>query len=135
MKLFWILAPCLRGVYSDQFAHSRPPLANAPDVSSTATCFATVAMSLFAALAAALISPLPAPSGPALVLMRAPGVLMLLVFPPGASGALRYDSPFPPCARVWGAPEEAGSTDSSVEHASLQLFFGPPSSVLTIGSA
>ena len=26
--------------------------------------------------------------------------------PPGASGASRYDSPFPLCEKAWGAPEE-----------------------------
>ena len=119
MKLFWILAPCLWGVYSGQFAHSRPPLANAPDVSSMATCFAIVTMSLSATPAAVLISLLLAPSGPVLVLTRAPGVLMILVFPPGASGAFPYDSPPLLCTRARGDLKELSSTDPSAEYAPL----------------
>ena len=111
------------------FAHLRPPLVNAPAVSSMATCFVIVAMSLAAAPAVARISLLPAPDGLALLLMRAPGVPMILVLPPGVSGALLYDLPPCVCEGAWGAPAEAGPQDSLIEYAPFELFLGPPGPV------
>lgn len=69
MRLFWILAYCLWVVNSIRFALSMPPLASAPGACNMATCSNTPAMSLFAALAMAPISPQLGPIRPVLALM------------------------------------------------------------------
>ena len=94
MRQFSTLARCRWAVNFAQSALLRLPHASAPDAFSMATCCATAAMSLSAAHAADPIFLLHAPTGPMWALMPAPGMLLLLILPPGASGAFPYD--FPP---------------------------------------
>ena len=94
MWQFSTLARCRWAVNFAQSALLRLPHASAPDAFSMATCCATAAMSLFAAHAADPIFLLHAPTGPMWALMPAHGMVLLLIRPPGASGAFPYD--FPP---------------------------------------
>ena len=94
MRQFSTLARCRWAVNFAQSALLRLPHASAPDAFSMATCCDTAAMSLSAALAADPIFLPHAPTGPVWALMQAHGMLLLLILPPGASGAFPYD--FPP---------------------------------------
>ena len=96
MPQFSTLARCLWAVNFAPSAPLRLPHARVPDASSMATCCGTAAMSLSAAPAEAPIFLPLAPTGPVRVLMLAHGMLLILILPPGASGAFPYDSAPPP---------------------------------------
>ena len=99
--------------------------------SSMATCCSTAAMSLSAAPAEAPIFLPLAPTRPVRALMLAHGLLLILILPPGASGAFPYDSAPLLCARARGDFRELRSMDPLAEHAPLELFLGPSDPILT----
>ena len=133
MPQFSTLARCLWAMNFAQSAPLRLPHARVPDASSMATCCGTAAMSLSAAPAEAPIFLPLAPTRPVRALMLAHGMLLILILPPGASGAFPYDSAPLLCARARGDFRELRSTDPSAEHAPLELFLGPSDPVLTDG--
>ena len=108
-----------------QSAPSRPPPARVPAAYSMATCCGTAAMSLDAAPAEAPIFPQLAPARPVLALMPTPGMLLISIIPPGASGAFPYDSPPLLCTRAQGAPGELSSAlrilQLNMRHSSYSL--------------
>ena len=91
-------------------------------------------MSLSATPAAALIFLQLAPARSVLALMQAPGMLLILILLPGASGAFPCDSLPLLCARAWGDLGELGPMDHSAKYVALELLVGPLDSVPTDGS-
>ena len=101
----WV--PYLWAVNFVQSAPSRPPPASVPAAYSMATCCGTAAMSLATAPAEAPIFLQLAPARPVLALMQTPGMLLISIIPPRASGAFPYDSTPPPLYEGPGCPRGA----------------------------